>query len=74
VAPAPAAVSVLAGMIAIVWVVAWLATKAFVMLRESVAWSWVWGLWGAILAVPMMAVVKAVCDHVEDLQGVGAKA
>jgi predicted PurR-regulated permease PerM len=34
-------------------------------------WSWVWGLWGAILAVPMMAVVKAVCDHVEDLQGVG---
>lgn len=34
-------------------------------------WSWVWGLWGAILAVPMMAVLKAVCDHVEDLQPVG---
>jgi predicted PurR-regulated permease PerM len=34
-------------------------------------WSWVWGLWGAILAVPMMAVIKAVCDHVEDLQPVG---
>lgn len=34
-------------------------------------WSWVWGLWGAILAVPMMAVLKAVCDHVEDLQSVG---
>ena len=34
-------------------------------------WSWVWGLWGAILAVPMMAVIKAVCDHVEDLHPVG---
>ncbi|MDQ3068887.1 MAG: AI-2E family transporter [Acidobacteriota bacterium] len=34
-------------------------------------WTWVWGLWGAILAVPMMAVIKAVCDHVEDLQPVG---
>lgn len=34
-------------------------------------WSWVWGLWGAILAVPMMAVLKAICDHVEDLQPVG---
>jgi predicted PurR-regulated permease PerM len=34
-------------------------------------WSWVWGFWGAILAVPMMVVVKAICDHVEDLQGVG---
>jgi len=34
-------------------------------------WSWVWGFWGAILAVPMMMVIKAVCDHVEDLQPVG---
>lgn len=34
-------------------------------------WSWVWGFWGAILAVPMMMAIKAVCDHVEDLQPVG---
>ncbi len=34
-------------------------------------WSWVWGFWGAILAVPMMMALKAVCDHVEDLQPVG---
>jgi predicted PurR-regulated permease PerM len=34
-------------------------------------WSWVWGFWGAILAVPMMMAIKAVCDHVEDLQGIG---
>ena len=33
-------------------------------------WSWVWGLWGTILAVPMMMTVKAVCDRVEDLQPV----
>ena len=31
-------------------------------------WSWVWGVWGTILAVPMMMMVKAICDHVEDLQ------
>lgn len=31
-------------------------------------WSWVWGFWGAILAVPMMVVMKAICDHIEDLQ------
>lgn len=30
-------------------------------------WSWVWGVWGAILAVPMMAIVKSVADHVEPL-------
>ena len=34
-------------------------------------WSWVWGIWGTILAVPMLMMVKAVCDHVEDLQSVG---
>jgi predicted PurR-regulated permease PerM len=34
-------------------------------------WSWVWGVWGTILAVPMMMMVKAICDRVEDLQPVG---
>ena len=34
-------------------------------------WSWVWGVWGTILAVPMMMMVKAICDRIEDLQPVG---
>ena len=34
-------------------------------------WSWVWGIWGMLLAVPMMMAIKVVCDHVEDLQPVG---
>ena len=34
-------------------------------------WSWIWGLWGMLLAVPMMMVVKVICDHVESLQPVG---
>ena len=34
-------------------------------------WSWVWGVWGTLLAVPMMMVVKVICDHVEQLQPVG---
>lgn len=33
-------------------------------------WSWMWGIWGTLLAVPMMMVVKAICDHVEDFQPV----
>ena len=34
-------------------------------------WSWLWGVWGILLAVPMMMVVKVVCDRVEPLQPVG---
>lgn len=34
-------------------------------------WSWVWGAWGLILAVPMVMMVKAVCDRIEELQPIG---
>jgi predicted PurR-regulated permease PerM len=34
-------------------------------------WSWVWGIWGMLLAVPLMMTMKVVCDHVEDLQPIG---
>jgi predicted PurR-regulated permease PerM len=34
-------------------------------------WSWVWGVWGAVLAVPLLMMLKAVCDHIEDLQPIG---
>jgi predicted PurR-regulated permease PerM len=34
-------------------------------------WTWVWGIWGTILAVPMLMMFKAICDHVEDLQPIG---
>jgi predicted PurR-regulated permease PerM len=34
-------------------------------------WSWMWGIWGLLLAVPMMMCLKAVCDGVEDLRPLG---
>ena len=34
-------------------------------------WSWVWGLWGTVLAVPMLMMLKAICDHIEDLRPMG---
>jgi predicted PurR-regulated permease PerM len=34
-------------------------------------WSWIWGIAGAVLAVPMLMMMKAVADHIEDLQAVG---
>lgn len=33
-------------------------------------WGWVWGIWGTVLAVPMLMMIKAICDHIEDLQPV----
>ncbi|HVT57568.1 MAG TPA: AI-2E family transporter [Thermoanaerobaculia bacterium] len=30
-------------------------------------WGWMWGVAGAILAVPIMVVFKILCDHIEPL-------
>ncbi|MGO8816750.1 MAG: AI-2E family transporter [Terriglobia bacterium] len=35
-------------------------------------WSWLWGGFGLILAVPITAAIKAVCDNVEALKPYGA--
>jgi predicted PurR-regulated permease PerM len=34
-------------------------------------WTWLWGVMGTILAVPMLMTLKAICDRIEDLQPVG---
>jgi predicted PurR-regulated permease PerM len=57
-------------------VVPWLTSKASSMNPVAVfigvlAWGWLWGVWGLLLGVPILMVVKAVCDRVEDLKPVG---
>ena len=54
----------------------WLTSRASRMNPVAVFvgvifWGWLWGIWGLLLGVPVMMVVKAVCDRVEDLQPVG---
>ncbi|MES1210967.1 MAG: AI-2E family transporter, partial [Acidobacteriota bacterium] len=34
-------------------------------------WGWLWGITGALLAVPIMVVVKIFCDHSEPLRPLG---
>lgn len=34
-------------------------------------WSWVWGVWGMLLAVPVMMALKVICDHVESMHPLG---
>jgi predicted PurR-regulated permease PerM len=29
-------------------------------------WGWIWGVWGLLLAVPMTAAMKAVCERIPD--------
>ena len=43
-------------------------TAAFVGL---LFFGWIWGLWGLLLGIPILAIVKTVCDHNEDWKVVG---
>jgi predicted PurR-regulated permease PerM len=36
-----------------------------------IIWGWLWGVPGALLAVPMIATFKIVCDHIEPLAPIG---
>jgi predicted PurR-regulated permease PerM len=42
-----------------------------VVFVSVLVWGWLWGLWGLLLGVPIMMIIKAVCDHVEDLKPIG---
>ncbi len=54
----------------------WLTSRAARMNAVAVFvnilfWGWVWNVWGMLLAVPILMVIKAVCDHVDDFKPIG---
>lgn len=54
----------------------WLSSRSSRMNALTVfvgvlAFGWLWGLWGLLLGVPILASVKAVCDRVDELKPIG---
>ena len=53
----------------------WLTSRTAKMSPVAVfvgvlAWGWLWGAWGLLLGVPILMVIKAVCDRVDGLKPV----
>jgi len=46
-------------------------TNEIAVFISLIFWSFVWGVWGTLLAVPMLVAGKAFCDHVDDLKPFG---
>jgi predicted PurR-regulated permease PerM len=56
--------------------VPWLTSRTSAMNPVAVfigvlGWGWLWGVWGLLLGIPIMMVIKAVCDRVDHLKPVG---
>ena len=45
--------------------------SAVVVFVGVLFWGWLWGVWGLLLGMPILMMVKAVCDRVEDLKSIG---
>jgi len=30
-------------------------------------WTWLWGIWGMLLSIPIIVIVKVVSHHIEGL-------
>ena len=54
----------------------WLTSRASRLSPVAVfvallAWGWLWGVWGLLLGIPIMMIVKSVCDRGDDLKPLG---
>lgn len=54
----------------------WLTSRASRMSPVAVfigllAWGWLWGVWGLLLGIPILMIVKSICDRVDDLKPIG---
>ena len=54
----------------------WLTSRASRLVPVAIfvgllVWGWLWGVWGLLLGVPILMIVKSTCDRVDDLQAIG---
>lgn len=48
-----------------------LALNPVIIFIWLIFWGWVWGVVGAVIAVPMLAILKIICDHFKPLSALG---
>jgi predicted PurR-regulated permease PerM len=45
--------------------------SALVVFVAVLLFGWLWGIPGLLLGVPILMIVKSICDHIEDLKPIG---
>ncbi len=45
--------------------------SAFAVFVSVLVFGWLWGVWGLLLGVPILMVVKSICDRIDELKPVG---
>ncbi|RUQ35136.1 MAG: AI-2E family transporter [Candidatus Competibacteraceae bacterium] len=71
VAGASLVIALFVGTLVTTWMTGRIARMNSVAVFVSLLfWGWLWGVWGMLLSIPIIVIVKVVSEHVEQLQPV----
>jgi len=69
VAGASLAIATLVGMVVATWMTGKIARMNPAAVFVSLLfWGWLWGVWGLLLGVPVVMVLKVVAERVEGME------
>jgi predicted PurR-regulated permease PerM len=69
VAGASLAIATLVGMVVTTWMTGKIAKmNAAAVFVSLLFWGWLWGMWGLLLGVPVVVVLKVVAERVEGME------
>jgi predicted PurR-regulated permease PerM len=62
------AIATFVGIFVITWMTGQIAKmNAVAVFIALLFWGWLWGVWGLLLAIPILGIVKVVSQHIEEL-------
>ncbi len=65
------AIATLVGTFVTTWMTGKIAKmNAAAVFVSLLFWAWLWGVWGMLLGIPIVVILKVVSQHVEQLQPV----
>lgn len=65
------AIATFVGIFVVTWMTGQIANMNAVAIFISLLfWGWLWGVWGLLLAIPIIGIVKVVSQHIEELHPV----
>ncbi|MBT9569172.1 MAG: AI-2E family transporter [Thiobacillus sp.] len=67
------AIAILVGTFVTTWMTGRFAKMNMAAVFVSLLfWTWLWGVWGMLLGIPIIVIIKVVSEHVEQLHPVAA--
>jgi predicted PurR-regulated permease PerM len=65
------AIATFVGTFVVTWMTGQIAKmNAVAVFIALLFWGWLWGVWGLLLAIPIIGIVKVVSQHIEELHPV----